>query len=231
MRVTFPRPPGLDVIRRPGDEQGRVSARSRPGSRTLDDDFNKPWNKVKRFIGHNAVALALALLALGIAVMSLLRFMTPRAQGLDAQVPARAARRPPPALAYGLAHEGADTNNTVLATMLDLTERGFYDTKTSSAKKEKLDLSVSKSSKRPSAEKLTDYEQKVLGFFDELIGDDTVVLSEMKDKIPKHSDEWRTKWEDMTSSLNAADEGQLSWDRSYGKYQGLLLLGIAVSAP
>ena len=34
-----------------------------------------------------------------------------------------------PALAYGLAHEGEDSDDTVLATLLDLVDRGFYDSK------------------------------------------------------------------------------------------------------
>ncbi len=54
-------------------------------------------------------------------------------------------------------------------------------------------------------------------------------MSEMKDRIPEHSDTWRGKWESMTSALNSADEGQLNWDRSLGKYQGLILIGIVVA--
>jgi uncharacterized membrane protein len=226
LRVTVPRTPGQGVSGAKvvaGAGLPKIEAQEKQ----LDDDFNKPWNKAKRFLGHNAVALALALLAIGIAVMSLLRFLALEHKVSTPKYLPEPPDDAPPALAYGLAHEGSDSTNTVLATMLDLTDRGFYETKTEAAKKEKLDLSVAKAAKRPSAEKLTDYEQKVLGFFDELIGEDTVVLSEMKDKIPQHSSTWRAKWEDMTGALDAADEGQLNWDRKLGKYQGLTLLGIA----
>jgi uncharacterized membrane protein len=227
LRVTIPRTPG----------QGVSGARVKQGEglpgilaeeKGADDNFNKPWNKAKRWIGHNAVALALALLALGIAVMALLRFAALEHKVSTPKYLPEPPDDAPPALAYGLAHEGSDSANTVLATLLDLTDRGFYDTKTEAAKKEKLDLSISKAAKRPSAEKLTVYEQTVLGFFDELLGEDTVVMSEMKDRVPEHSSTWRAKWEGMTSALNAADEGQLNWDRKLGKYQGLTLLGIAV---
>ena len=57
-----------------------------------------------------------------------------------------------PALAYGLAHEGGDSDDTVLATLLDLVDRGYYDAKTVDAEKEKLDLSLKVASKRPSGE-------------------------------------------------------------------------------
>ena len=95
-----------------------------------------------------------------------------------------------PALAYGLAHEGEDSEDTVLATLLDLIERGYYDTKQATTEDEKLDLAITKAGKRPEA-KLEPYEQDVLDFFDELIGDETVPLSEMKDRIPEHSASWR----------------------------------------
>src|SRR4029077_18392154 len=114
---------------------------------------------------------------------------------------------------YGLAHEGEDSNNTVLATLLDLVERGYYDTKNSTTDDEKLDLAIAKSKKRPAA-KIETYEQDTLTFFDELIGDESVAISEMKDRIPEHSATCRSRWENMTNSLNKADWGQLVWDRN-----------------
>ena len=54
----------------------------------------------------------------------------------------------------------------------------------------------------------------MLDFFDELIGDETVPMSEMKDRIPEHSATWRARWEKMTGALDSADEGQLEWDRN-----------------
>src|SRR5262249_15159544 len=95
-----------------------------------------------------------------------------------------------------------------------LVERGYYDTKQATTEDEKLDLSITKAAKRPATDKLESYEEKTLDFFDELIGDDTVPLSEMKDRIPEHSATWRSRWEGMTNSLNDADEGQVVWDRN-----------------
>jgi uncharacterized membrane protein len=128
-----------------------------------------------------------------------------------------------PALAYGLANEGGDSSNTVLATLLDLIERGYYDTKQATTEKEKLDLSVTKASKRPTKD-LEPYEKQVLDFFDELIGDESVAFSEMKDRIPEHDSSWRSKWNNMTSALDEADEGHLAWDRDLRKWRFLLFL-------
>jgi hypothetical protein len=118
-----------------------------------------------------------------------------------------------PALAYGLAHEGEDSNDTVLATLLDLVERGYYKSKQATTDDEKLDLALSKASRRPRAE-LEKHEQEVLEFFDELLDKDSVPISEMKDRIPEHDATWRGRWEEMTGALNSVEEGQLSWDRN-----------------
>ena len=86
-----------------------------------------------------------------------------------------------PALAYGLAHEGEDSTNTVLATLLDLVERGYYDTKNATTDDEKLDLAIAKP-KEAAEPKLEPYDQDTLDFFDELVKDDSVPMSEMKDR-------------------------------------------------
>jgi uncharacterized membrane protein len=220
LRVTVPRPPGLNVDgakTHSGDAFPGISAAEQKAT----DDFNKPWNKTKRFIAHHAELLAALISALLLLVLALMLW-------LAREHPTSASKYQPeppddagPALAYGLAHEGEDSDNTVLATLLDLIERGYYDTKNATTDDEKLDLAITKAKKRP-AGKLEAYDQDTLDFFDELIGDDTVALSEMKDRIPEHSATWRARWEKMTSSLNAADEGQLEWDRDYNG-RGMLL--------
>ncbi|HEX6668813.1 MAG TPA: hypothetical protein VF061_04615, partial [Gemmatimonadales bacterium] len=58
---------------------------------------------------------------------------------------------------------------------------------------------------------------------------DTVPMSEMRDRIPKHSDTWRGRWESMTSALNDVDQGQLAWDRNLNGPKWLLILGLAVA--
>jgi uncharacterized membrane protein len=230
LRVTVPRPPGLNV-----DGAKTHSGPGFPGISAAEqkatDDFNKPWNKAKRFIAHHAELLAALITALLLLILALMLFLArehPTSAGKYVPEPPDDAG---PALAYGLAHEGEDSNNTVLATMLDLVERGYYDTKNSTTEDEKLDLAITKSKKRPSA-KLEPYEQDTLEFFDELVGDETVALSEMKDRIPEHSATWRSRWEKMTGSLNAADEGQLEWDRNLNPFSLLVAAvgGIVVGA-
>jgi len=89
---------------------------------------------------------------------------------------------------------------------------------------EKLDLALAKAPDRPAADGLEDYETQVLSFFDELLDGETVALSEMRDRIPQHSDTWRARWEAMTSSLDEADAGELRWDLNLNKLRGLLAL-------
>ena len=73
-----------------------------------------------------------------------------------------------PALAYALAHEGTDSTDTVLATLLDLVDRGYYETSQATTEEEKLDLALEQKADRPAGE-LTGYEQDVLAFFDQLL--------------------------------------------------------------
>ena len=47
-----------------------------------------------------------------------------------------------PALAYGLAHEGGDSTDTVLATLIDLVDRGYYKATQATTEDEKLDLAL-----------------------------------------------------------------------------------------
>lgn len=212
LRVTVPRQPGQNVSgakTHSGEGFPGISA----AEQAATDDFNKPWNKAKRFVAHHAELLAALITA---ALLLLLALMLWLSREYPTSSPKYVPEPPDdasPALAYGLAHEGEDSNNTVLATLLDLVERGYYDTKNATTDDEKLDLAIAKAGKRPSA-KLEPYEQDTLDFFDELVKDDSVALSEMKDKIPEHSATWRARWEKMTGSLNAADEGQLEWDRN-----------------
>jgi uncharacterized membrane protein len=222
LRVTVPRPLGLNV-----DGAKTHSGNAFPGISAAEqkatDDFNKPWNKAKRFVAHHAELLAALITALLLLLLALMVW-------LAREHPTSASKYTPeppddagPALAYGLAHEGEDSNNTVLATLLDLVERGYYDTKNATTDDEKLDLSIAKSKKRPTA-KLEPYEQDTLDFFDELVGDETVALSDMKDRIPEHSATWRARWEKMTGSLNSADDGQLQWDRNLNPLSLLVAL-------
>jgi uncharacterized membrane protein len=225
MRVLLPREPGEDVsAARSESGEGLERILSEEGA--IDDDFNSPFNRAKRWIADNAILLSILLSAATLLGLVLMRWMA-REHPVD--VPEHLPEPPDdasPALAFALAREGEDSNDTVLATLLDLIERGYYDSDETTTEDEKLDLAISKASKRPSS-KLAPHEKEVLDFFDALIESDTVAMSEMKDRIPEHSATWRARWESMTSSLNDVEEGQLEWDRDMNGKS--LLLGLAAA--
>jgi hypothetical protein len=223
IRVTVPRSPGLDVSGA-RVEGGEGLPEIVAFEQDLTDDFNAPWPTFKRWVADNSWLVSLGLAALVIALLALLSWLA-REHPTDAP---RYLPEPPddadPALAYGLAHEGDDTTDTVLATLLDLVDRGYYDASSASTGEEKLDLAVTISGDRPSTDGLEPHEKEVLVFFDELIIGETVPISEMSDKIPKHSATWRGRWESMTESLNAAEEGHLAWDRDFTRARSILVL-------
>lgn len=222
LRVTMPRDP----------------ARSYPGARVasgeglptilaeeqaLDDDFNSPQNQFKRFVAKHAFLLALAIALFAWLLVGLLAWL---ARERDAGVPEYLPEPPDdatPAVAYALAHEGDHSTDTVLATLLDLVDRGYYDTAQTTTDEEKLDLSLEQKAERPN-EELTVYEQDVLAFFDQVLDGKRLALSDMRDQIPKHSEVWRGRWERMTEKLDAAGEGMLGWDRNLNWARWLIVL-------
>ena len=178
----------------------------------LDDDFNSPFNRAKRFIADHALVLALVIAALAALALFVLPVARARARRRRARVPARTARRCPPALAYGLAHEGGDSTDTVLATLLDLVDRGYYETSEATTDEEKLDLALEAEGRAPRRASSPATSRQVLEFFDKLLDGEQVALSEMKDKVPQHSEVWRGRWERMTEQLDDAESGELAWD-------------------
>jgi hypothetical protein len=228
-RITMPRPANIDTSgMRVSDGDGLPKILA--DEKALDEDFNAPWPKTKRFLARHVVAVGLGLAALSALVMALLAFFSrERPTSTPEYLP-----EPPdtagPALAYGLVHEGSDSNNSVLATLLDLVDRGYYKTTSVTTDEEKLDLAVEAipAENRPDGP-VTDYEREVLEFFDALLDDDAVPMSEMRDKIPKHSDVWRGRWQKMTDALDAADDGELGWDRDLNPGRGLLALAMLIA--
>jgi uncharacterized membrane protein len=223
MRVTVPRAPGQNVSGakvQNGDGLPEIVAEEQQ----LDEDFNAPWPSFKRWVAHHVVGVSLGLAALALLALAFLVW-------LAREHPSSAPEYEPgppddagPALAYGLANEGEDSTNTVLATLLDLTDRGFYTAKATTTEEEKQDLALATNGNRPDASELNESEKQVLTFFDELLNGETVAMSEMRDRIPRHSDSWRAKWQAMTSALDAADEGQLAWDRNLNGARWILAL-------
>ena len=212
-RVTMPRDPTLPY---PGARQAQGDGLPKilAEEQALDDDFNSFWNRTKRFIADHALLLALAIAGLAALALFVLDLL---ARERDVGVPEYLPEPPDdatPALAYGLAHEGGDSTNTVLATLLDLVDRGYYESSEATTDDEKLDLALKQKpdDQRP-PDTLQPYELDVMSFFDQLLDGETVPLSDMKDKVPKHSEVWRGRWERMTEKLDAAESGELAWDR------------------
>jgi len=228
MRVTVPRKPGQDVSGA-RVESGAGLAAILAAEQELDDDFNAPWPSFKRWVSDHILLVSLGLAALVIGLLALLSLLA-REHPTDA--PKHIAEPPDdadPAVAYGLAHEGDDSTNTVLATLLDLVDRDFYTTGSATTGEEKLDLKLAKNPARPPGDDLANHEKEVLSFFDELLEDDEVAISDMRGRVPKHSATWRARWESMTEALNSAEEGHLSWDRDFTGVRAFLVLAVLLA--
>ncbi|MFI5123410.1 MAG: DUF2207 family protein, partial [Vicinamibacteria bacterium] len=212
LRVTMPRDPA-QAYPAARHESGEGLPAILAEEQDLTDEFNSFWNRFQRFAGDHALLLSLAIAAIAFLIVFLLSVLArEREVGVPEYLP-----EPPddadPALAYALAHEGTDSTDTVLATLLDLVDRGYYETSQATTEDEKLDLALEQKAERP-AEELTGYEQDVLAFFDQLLDGKKVAISAMKDEIPKHSEVWRGRWERMTEKLDDAEAGELAWDRN-----------------
>ncbi len=211
-RVTMPRDPDAAypaAVQKSGEGLPGILAEEQG----LDDEFNSPWNRFKRAVARHAFLFSLGIAAIAWLIVGLLMLLArDRPRGVPEYLP-----EPPddaaPALAYALANEGTDSDDTVLATLLDLVDRGYYETAQATTEDEKLDLSLKQKPDRPEGD-LTDYEQDVLAFFDQLLDGKQVAMSEMKDQIPEHSEVWRGRWERMTEKLDDAGDDQLGWDRN-----------------
>lgn len=215
----------------PRDAFGSVtgaSAQPGPGLETVRaeevevDDEEGLWDKFASFVGANIVLLEALWTALVVGIAVALYVM-----GRDRRSPvARYLSEPPedisPALAYALAEEGGFDDRLVLATLLDLVDRGYYDGKASEA--EALDLRLSIPADRRSDTVLTEYERDTMAFFDGLLEEGPGDLGTLKDRVPQHSSSWRTKWENLRESLDRAEEGQLEWDRDLTRARAVLAL-------
>ncbi len=184
------------------------------------DDEDGFGAKIAGLVGANIVLLEVLWTALMVGIA-----MTFYIRGRERSSPvAGHLSEPPedisPALAYALAEEGAFDDRLVLATLLDLVDRGYYEGKASEG--EALDLRISIPSDRSATDGLTKYEQAAIKFFDGLLEDGPGDLGALKDRVPKHSSSWRTKWENLCESLDRAEDGELKWERDFTASRSLL---------
>ena len=221
LRAVFPRDAFSSVT--------GAAARPGPGLETVQaeeaevDDDESLSDKFAAFVGDNIVLLEViwTLLVVGAAMALYMRAResrSPVAGGYLSEPPEDI----PPALAYAIAEEGAFDDRLVLATLLDLVDRGYYDGRASAG--DDLDLRLEIPVERPDEEALTEYERDTMKFFDGLLEEGPGDLGKLKDRVPKHSSSWRTKWENLRDSVDQAEEGQIGWDRDLTSTRTLLAL-------
>ena len=90
----------------------------------LDDDYGS-FDKLKNFVTDNVLAISLAIAALALLATAALCL---RAREIDTGVPKYLPEPPedvPPAVAYAIAEEGDYDERVVLATLMDLVDRGY----------------------------------------------------------------------------------------------------------
>jgi uncharacterized membrane protein len=180
----------------------------------LDDDQGL-ISKAAAFVGANVIPVEIVwtiLVLLGAAWL----YTRAREERVD-DVPKYLPEPPAdesPALAYAYANEGEFDDRLVLATLLDLVDRGLYDSKAGEGKE--MDLVLSVPADRPADVGLEKYEKKAMDFFDDLLKDGgPCELGKLSDRIPKHSAKWRQRWESLTGALDDVDTGKLEWTRSF----------------
>jgi uncharacterized membrane protein len=220
LRAVFPRDAFASVA--------GAAARPGPGLETVEaeeadvDDDESLADEFASFVGNNIVLLEVVwtLLVVGAAMVLYMRSRESRSPvtGYLSEPPEDI----PPALAYAIAEEGAFDDRLVLATLLDLVDRGYYEGRASAG--EELDLRLDIPEERPDLEDLTDYEHDTLKFFDGLLEGGPGDLGKLKDRVPEHSASWRSKWESLRESIDQAEEGQIGWDRDLTSARSLLAL-------
>jgi uncharacterized membrane protein len=208
-RAVFPR----DAISSTGGaevESGKGLPAIEDEEASLDDDYGFV-DKLENAVVDNVVAISLIISALALLATLALAL---RARERDTGVPHYLPEPPEdisPAVAYALAAEGDYDERVVLATLMDLVDRGYFEARPSAGSD--LDLELRKLGERGERRsKLEQHEIAVLDFFDLLVEDDWVALGAMKDRVPAHSTTWRNRWEAMNGYLEDAEDGQINWD-------------------
>lgn len=224
LRAVFPRDAiesadGAVVV--PGDGLDEIEKEEAE----LDDRYGF-FDRMKNFAVANQLVLTLLIAAS--SLISTIAFCL-LARERDTGVPKYVPEPPedvPPAVGYGIAKEGDYDQRVVLATLMDLVDRGHYESRPAAG--EDLDLELKQGERGEKVAGLEPYETKVLDFFDELIDGEWVALGAMSDRIPKHSSTWRARWEGMNSALEDAEEGAITWDRDYRSRRTLIALVAAI---
>lgn len=157
----------------------------------------------------------------------------------------RAPEALPPAVAFGLATLRGDEDSLVLATLLDLVNRGYYAGKIDSVwtvegadgspvraarPDDDVDLILQVPASRPSVDGLLDGERAVLAFFDPLLAGRPGALGALRTRVPKEdSDAW-SAWRAMTKALERDAYTAIEHERDLRPWQWVIfaagLLGL-----
>lgn len=224
MRAVFPR----DAISSTGGaevDRGNGLAQIESQEQALDDDLSAA-TKLRNLLSDNALPISIVLLLIGVGGIAA---MVVFAREHPTDVPEYLPEPPeniPPALGYQLASEGTYDERLVLATLIDLVDRGYFEARPS--EETDLDLLIRKAENRPSAEGLEAYEVAVMDFFDRLLGEEWVGIGKMKDEVPEHSSAWRSRWQNMNERLDEAEHGSVTWDRDLSRWRLLLAAVLAL---
>jgi uncharacterized membrane protein len=77
---------------------------------------------------------------------------------------------------------------------------------------------------RPPSTDLEKHEVATLDFFDRLVqGSGWTAIGKMKDKVPKHSSSWHSRWENLNEQLDEAETPFMSCDRDLSRWRYLLV--------
>lgn len=219
----------LTAAFKPGVVRSTAGARREAGrglavTRAAEEDAS--GSALRRAASQVATVQPL-LLALWTALLGLAAAWLFRAgREIDPGVPEHVAGPPsdlPPAVGYALAHEGDTTDRIVLATLLDLVDRGYFAADATEGKE--LDLRLRVAESRPALEALQPYERQVLDFFDQLLAKGgPCELGKLKDRIPEHDSTWRDRWNAMTAALGEAGDERITWDVDLRSRRSLVAL-------
>ncbi len=219
LRTAFPAEAAPGLSR----QSDAVLERIRSDEREREDNVSN-WAHFSNFVSDHAIAVSAALLGASLAALGLMAWQCRERPTEVSKYLPEPPQRIPPALAYAYATEGEfDRDAVLLATLLDLVDRGYYNAATPVTESDP-DLVLSVPTERPSADDLADYELATIDFFDRLLGSDELALSKLADKVPRHSSSWRRRFEDLSEALDKAEDGELTWDRDLVGERRLLLL-------
>jgi uncharacterized membrane protein len=224
-RAAFRSVAGATVI--PGDGLAKITKQQDALAHTTGGSL---VNWIWRHSGWIALLIVLVVLGLTIYLVRRGREVKDGSDGYVSEPPEDLS----PAEAYGIANEGGYSDRAVIATLLDLGDRGFYTLNTGAGATEgrddRLELVLAVAPRDDAkVEALQPHEQSVLAFFDELIGTEPAGLEDLKDRVPKHDAEWRGRWTSMNAALRIAGDQDLLWDRDLRAARIWLIVGSAVT--